>query len=101
MPGRSAVTAGRGGCGPRTARPDPVPDPESVALGEPAAGYPVPWSVQTWIPGTVAPDADPGTSAGFAADPAEFIAGVREIGTRDRTFAGSAGAGTCAATTRG
>ena len=26
------------------------PTPEPVALGEPAAGYPLPWSVQTWVP---------------------------------------------------
>jgi aminoglycoside phosphotransferase (APT) family kinase protein len=66
-----------------------VPTPEPVALGEPAAGYPLPWSVQTWIPGTVATPAGPGTSAGFAHDLAEFIAGVRAIGTRGRTFSGS------------
>ena len=34
--------------------------PEPVALGEPGAGYPLPWSVQTWLPGTVATDEDPG-----------------------------------------
>ncbi|HEY7014648.1 MAG TPA: aminoglycoside phosphotransferase family protein [Streptosporangiaceae bacterium] len=65
------------------------PTPEPVALGEPAAAYPLPWSVQTWIPGTVATPAGPGTSAGFAHDLAEFIAGVRAIGTRGRTFSGS------------
>ena len=27
------------------------PTPEPVALGEPGPGYPLPWSVQTWIPG--------------------------------------------------
>src|SRR5262249_37888251 len=53
------------------------PTPEPVALGEPTAGYPLPWSVQTWIPGTVATAADPGASPGFAHDLAEFIAGVR------------------------
>ena len=48
--------------------------PEPIALGEPGAGYPLPWSVQTWLPGTVATDADPGDSAAFALDLAEFIA---------------------------
>ncbi|WP_405561284.1 protein kinase family protein [Streptomyces canus] len=39
------------------------PTPEPVALGEPGAGYQLPWSVQTWLlPGTVADDADPGES---------------------------------------
>jgi len=26
----------------------PIPTPEPVAIGEPGAGYPLPWSVQTW-----------------------------------------------------
>jgi aminoglycoside phosphotransferase (APT) family kinase protein len=62
--------------------------PEPIAIGEPGAGYPLPWSVQTWLPGTVAADEDPGESVGFAHDLAEFIDGVRTIGTRDRTFSG-------------
>jgi aminoglycoside phosphotransferase (APT) family kinase protein len=64
------------------------PTPEPIALGEPGAGYPLPWSVQTWLPGTVATDADPGHSAAFALDLAAFIAGVRSIPTRGRVFSG-------------
>ncbi len=64
------------------------PTPRPIALGEPGAGYPLPWSVQTWLPGTVATEADPGGSAAFALDLAEFIAGVRSIPTRGRTFSG-------------
>ena len=63
--------------------------PEPVALGEPGAGYPLPWSVQTWLPGTVATDEDPGESVGFARDLAEFIRGVRAIDTGGRVFAGT------------
>ena len=60
--------------------------PEPVAIGEPGPGYPMPWSVQTWLPGAVAtPD---GHSDAFAHDLAEFIEGVRAIDTRGRTFAG-------------
>ena len=60
--------------------------PEPVAIGEPGPGYPLPWSVQTWLPGAVAtPD---GQSEAFAHDLAEFIEGVRAIDTRGRTFAG-------------
>ena len=60
--------------------------PEPVAIGEPGPGYPMPWSVQTWLPGAVAtPD---GQSEAFAHDLAEFIEGVRAIDTRGRTFAG-------------
>jgi aminoglycoside phosphotransferase (APT) family kinase protein len=65
------------------------PTPEPVALGEPGAGYPLPWSMQTWLPGVVASDEDPGESAAFAADLAEFIVGVRSMDTRGRTFRGT------------
>ncbi|MFG3706500.1 aminoglycoside phosphotransferase family protein [Micromonospora sp. NPDC047670] len=62
--------------------------PEPVALGEPGAGYPLPWSVQTWVPGVVAADEDPAESVAFAHDLAEFIHDVRAIDTRGRTFRG-------------
>jgi len=63
--------------------------PQTVALGEPGVGYPLPWSVQTWLPGITATLADPGTSLGFAHDLAEFVASVRAIDTDGRTFTGS------------
>jgi len=63
--------------------------PEPVTLGEPGAGYPLPWSVQTWVPGTVAMDEDSGGSVAFARDLAEFIRAVRAIDTRGRSFDGS------------
>jgi aminoglycoside phosphotransferase (APT) family kinase protein len=62
--------------------------PQPVAFGEPGPGYPLPWSVQTWLPGTTATDADPEASVGFAHDLAEFVASVRAIDTGGRTFAG-------------
>lgn len=60
--------------------------PEPVALGEPGPGYPMPWSVQTWLPGEVVTDQTLGDD--FARDLAEFITGVRAIDTRGRTFEG-------------
>jgi len=65
----------------------PIPHP--VAIGEPGAGYPMPWSVQTWLPGVTADEADPSASLAFARDLAEFIATVATIDTRGRTFRGS------------
>jgi aminoglycoside phosphotransferase (APT) family kinase protein len=65
------------------------PTPRPVGLGEPGPGYPLPWSVQTWLPGTVATDDDPADSVAFAHDLAEFVTGVRAIPTRGRTFSGS------------
>ena len=64
------------------------PVPEPVALGEPGHGYPLPWSVQTWLTGVTATDEDPGESNGFAADLADFIAAVRSIDANGRTFSG-------------
>ncbi|MFE9602214.1 aminoglycoside phosphotransferase family protein [Streptomyces hokutonensis] len=64
------------------------PVPEPVALGRPGAGYPMPWSVQTWLPGTVALDADPSGSDPFAEDLAAFIASLRDAETRGRVFDG-------------
>jgi aminoglycoside phosphotransferase (APT) family kinase protein len=63
--------------------------PEPVALGAPGLGYPLPWSVQTWLPGVVATDDDPGESVAFAHDLVEFVLGVRAIDTRGRPFRGS------------
>ncbi|HEY2552777.1 MAG TPA: aminoglycoside phosphotransferase family protein [Streptosporangiaceae bacterium] len=62
--------------------------PEPVALGEPGAGYPLPWSVQTWLPGSTATERDPAGSVPFAHDLAEFIRGVRAIETGGRAFSG-------------
>jgi aminoglycoside phosphotransferase (APT) family kinase protein len=67
----------------------PFATPEPVALGEPGAGFPLPWSVQTWLPGTTATEDDPGSSMAFAEDLATFIEGVRSIDTRGRAFAQS------------
>ncbi|WP_405406997.1 phosphotransferase [Streptomyces sp. NBC_01104] len=54
--------------------------PEPVALGKLGAGYPMPWSVQTWLSGTVAFDADP---SGFHRGPCDLHrspAGRRDTG---------------------
>lgn len=70
------------------AQVSPFPAPQPVALGDPGAGYPMPWSVQTWLPGTVAAEADPSGSAAFAQDLATLIAALREADTRGRLFNG-------------
>jgi len=70
------------------AQVSPFPVPEPVALGKPGAGYAMPWSVQTWLPGTVAFDADPSGSDAFAEDLAAFISALRNTPTRGRLFSG-------------
>jgi aminoglycoside phosphotransferase (APT) family kinase protein len=62
--------------------------PEPVAIGEPGAGYPLPWAVQTWLAGVTAAEDDPGGSVAFAHDLAEFIGAMRAIGTGGRVFRG-------------
>lgn len=64
------------------------PTPEPVALGDPGHGYPLPWSVQTWVPGDIATPTDPAGSIPFARDLAEFVRDVRAIDARGRTFSG-------------
>lgn len=67
----------------------PIPTPVPVALGEPGHGYPLPWAVQTWLPGRVASLEDPGASAAFADDLAGFITALRAADMRGRTFTGT------------
>ena len=63
--------------------------PEPVAIGEPGAGYPLYWSVQTWVPGVAATQDDPGESAAFAHDLAELISGLRAVDAHGRVFTGT------------
>jgi aminoglycoside phosphotransferase (APT) family kinase protein len=66
----------------------PVPTPKPVAIGEPGAGYPLPWTVQTWLPGHDATAEDPAGSSSFAEDLADFITTLRTADTRGRRFTG-------------
>ncbi len=65
-----------------------VPAPVPVAVGQPGHGYPLPWCVQTWVPGQDATVEDPARSTAFARDLAAFIARLRSTDTRGRTFRG-------------
>ncbi|WP_439657554.1 aminoglycoside phosphotransferase family protein [Lentzea sp. HUAS TT2] len=64
-----------------------VPAPRPIAIGEPAEGYPLPWAVQTWIPGTIAPIEFEG-SADFSHDLAGLITALRATDTRGKVFEG-------------
>ncbi len=67
----------------------PVATPVPLAIGEPGAGYPLPWSVFTWLPGDPATADNCSRSDVFATDLAEFILAVRAIDTRGRTYDGN------------
>lgn len=69
------------------ARHAPFRAPVPVALGEPALDYPLPWSVQTWVPGSVATAEVPG-SDDFARDLAKLITALRTVDTEGRRFEG-------------
>jgi aminoglycoside phosphotransferase (APT) family kinase protein len=66
----------------------PVPTPQHVAMGDPGHGYPLPWTVQTWLPGHDATTEDPAGQITFAEDLATFIASLRAHDTRGRRFQG-------------
>jgi aminoglycoside phosphotransferase (APT) family kinase protein len=67
----------------------PVPIPEPVALGQPGAGYPFPWSVRRWLEGvTAGVDTVPDLTA-FAADLAEFVLALQRVETGDGPRAGA------------
>jgi aminoglycoside phosphotransferase (APT) family kinase protein len=89
-PGRVLATLRReASAAAELARHSPFPAPLPVAIGEPGPGYPLAWSVQTWLPGEVATPERPGDRAAFAADLAALIGALRGAGTRGRRFSGT------------
>lgn len=48
-----------------------VSTPEPVSIGEPGPDYPMPWSVQAWLPGTVVAEQDVSESADIVHDLAD------------------------------
>lgn len=65
-----------------------VRTPKPVAIGAPGCGYPLSWSVQTWVPGEVATPTSVAESDDFARDLADLIRSLRAADTHGRTFAG-------------
>jgi len=66
----------------------PFPAPAPIAIGRAGAGYPLSWSVQSWLPGTVASRTDSGASVAFARDLAVLVTALRQADTGDREFPG-------------
>ena len=67
----------------------PCPAPIPIALGRPGHDYPLPWTVQSWLPGEVATPRGVAHADDFARDVAELIGALRTAPTRGRRFAGS------------
>jgi aminoglycoside phosphotransferase (APT) family kinase protein len=66
------------------ARHSTVSSPIPVIIGAPGPKYPLPWSVQTWLSGTVASGAS--SNEPFARDLAHLIGTLRKVGTGARRF---------------
>jgi aminoglycoside phosphotransferase (APT) family kinase protein len=67
----------------------PFPTPRPIAIGLPGDGYPMPWSIQTWLPGEIATVDGLASSHLFARDLASLIRAFREADTRGRHFTGA------------
>jgi len=74
----------------------PFPTPQSVAIGGPGEGYPLSWSIQTWIPGMAGTPRAAENSDAFAADLVTLIRALRAADTNGRRFAGSGRGGNLA-----
>jgi aminoglycoside phosphotransferase (APT) family kinase protein len=57
----------------------PVAVPEPVAVGEPGCGYPWPWAVHRWVPGSNPVPGAVADPVGLAADLAGLVTAVRRI----------------------
>jgi aminoglycoside phosphotransferase (APT) family kinase protein len=64
---------------PRLAPRLPLPISAPVGRGEPALGYPSPWSVLRWLPGETALARPPADLARFAADLAAFLRALQGL----------------------
>jgi aminoglycoside phosphotransferase (APT) family kinase protein len=67
----------------------PFPAPIPIALGRPGHGYPLPWAVQSWLPGEVATPGGCARSEEFAEDIADLVGALSSAPSRGRRFAGS------------
>lgn len=73
---------------PRLAPQLPLPIPKVLGAGEPGEGYPHPWSVRGWLPGTTLNFPDLGDPVRFATDLAGFLHALQACDTTDGPPAG-------------
>ena len=64
------------------------PTPAPVAIGAPGLGYPMPWLLQTWIPGRIASARGAENGDALALDIAALVQRLRSVDTRGRAFSG-------------
>ena len=79
------------------ARHSPLPAPRPVAIGEPDPEFPMPFSVQTWVPGDVADPASIADSDAATRDLAGLLTALHRAPTGGRAFEGPGRGGDLAA----
>lgn len=62
--------------------------PQPIGIGRPGGGYPLPWSVHSWVHGSTATEHDLGESDRFADDLATLVLDIGSIPTKGRSFVG-------------
>ncbi len=67
----------------------PYATPKPVGFGRPGRGYPLPWTLQSWVDGPVATPAGSAASEALALDIVRLISSLRAAPTRGRFFDGS------------
>jgi aminoglycoside phosphotransferase (APT) family kinase protein len=73
---------------PRLAPQLPLPIPEVLAAGEPGEGYPHPWSIRGWLPGSTLDMENLADPTLFATDLAAFIRALQACDTAGGPMAG-------------
>ena len=66
----------------------PYPSPKPIGLGRPSPAYPLPWSLQTWIDGSIATPSGLSASPTFALELAQLVSSLRAADRRGRVFDG-------------
>lgn len=74
---------------PRLAPLLPLPVPRPLAVGAPGEGYPFPWSVQSWLPGTPSGSARIDDLRRFGAELAGFLRTLQSIDVHEGPPAGA------------
>jgi aminoglycoside phosphotransferase (APT) family kinase protein len=66
----------------------PVATPRPIGLAPPTPSFPMPWTMQTWVPGEIATPTGLAASEVFADDLVTLIGALRNADTRGRPFDG-------------
>lgn len=74
----------------------PVPAPEPLHIGSPGHSYPMPWTTQSWLPGSTATPTSCDRAVGLARDLCDVVSHLRAWNSRGRSFRGAGRGGVLA-----